>query len=157
MTGDIVTGDVVRDAAVPDIVRALDLAAHPNGGWFKETWHSDLEFSPEGYAGPRRTASAIYYLLGPGEKSAWHLVRSDEIWLWHTGGPLTLRLGGIGERPDEIATVHFLLGADLTAGQRPQVVVPGGVWQSAEPAGAEPALVSCVVSPGFDVADFRTH
>jgi predicted cupin superfamily sugar epimerase len=84
-------------------------------------------------------------------------VASDEIWLWHSGGPLTLRLGGIGERPDEMAVVHFTLGADLAAGQQPQVVVPGGVWQSAKPAGAEPALVSCLVSPGFDAADFRVY
>jgi predicted cupin superfamily sugar epimerase len=83
------------------------------------------------------------------------VVRSDEIWLWHAGGPLSLRLGGIGEVPDKLGTVEFTLGTDVAAHQRPQVVVPGGVWQSAEPAGAEPVLVSCIVSPGFDFADFR--
>jgi predicted cupin superfamily sugar epimerase len=83
------------------------------------------------------------------------MVRSDEIWLWHAGGPLVLRLGGIGEVPDEIAAVQFTLGAELGAGQRPQVVVPGRVWQSAEPAGPEPVLVSCIVAPGFDFEDFR--
>jgi uncharacterized protein len=140
---------------IPEFARDLHLVPHPEGGWYKETWRSDISFSPEGYPGPRRAASAIYFLLNPGERSRWHVVRSDEIWLWHAGGPLSLRLGGIGEVPDKLGTVEFTLGADVAAHQRPQVVVPGGVWQSAEPAGAEAVLVSCVVSPGFDFADFR--
>jgi uncharacterized protein len=140
---------------IPEFARDLHLAPHPEGGWYKETWRSDISFSPEGYPGPRRAASAIYFLLNPGERSRWHVVRSDEIWLWHAGGPLSLRLGGIGEVPDELGAVEFTLGTDFAAHQRAQVVVPGGVWQSAEPAGAEPVLVSCVVSPGFDFADFR--
>jgi predicted cupin superfamily sugar epimerase len=137
------------------IAQDLGLRPHPEGGWFTETWRSDVSFSPEGYPGPRRAATAIYFLLHPGERSRWHVVRSDEIWLWHTGGTLALRLGGIGDQPDEIAAVEFTMGPDIPGGHRPQVVVPGGVWQSAEPLGAEPVLVSCVVSPGFDFADFR--
>jgi predicted cupin superfamily sugar epimerase len=153
---EAVAVEAVAPALVtPDIVRALDLAPHPEGGWFKETWRSDVSFSPDGYSGPRQSASGIYFLLNPGERSRWHMVRSDEIWLWHMGGPLTLRLGGIGETPDELAAVHFTLGADLIADQHPQVVVPGGVWQSAEPAGAGPVLVTCIVSPGFDFTDFQ--
>jgi predicted cupin superfamily sugar epimerase len=71
-------------------------------------------------------------------------VRSAEIWLWHSGGPLTLEYG------DQTAT----LGPDVRAGQQPQVVIPAGAWQAARPAGDEAVLVSCVVSPGFDFADF---
>ena len=140
---------------IPEFARDLHLVPHPEGGWYKETWRSDISFSPEGYPGPRRAASAIYFLLNPGERSRWHVVRSDEIWLWHAGGPLSLRLGGIGEVPDKLGAVEFTLGTDFSAHQRAQVVVPGGVWQSAEPAAGEPVLVSCVVSPGFDFADFR--
>ena len=92
---------------------------------------------------------AIYFLLCPGERSAWHVVRSDELWLWHAGGPLTLRLGGSGAAPDEGAAIT--LGGDVADGQQPQAMVPGGTWQSALPAGRAPALVSCVVSPGFDL------
>ena len=115
-----------------------------------------MTLRPEGYGGERVAATAIYFLLKPGEESRWHVVRSDELWLWHQGGPLSLRLGGAAaDAPDLVAAVDFTLGGDVAAGQRPQVVVPGGVWQSARPAGAEPALVSCVVSPGFDFADFR--
>ena len=129
------------------------MAPHPEGGWYSETWRSAVSFSPAGYDGPRAAATAIYFLLHPGEVSAWHVVRSDELWFWHSGGPLELRLGGSGEQPDE--GVPVLLGAGLAAGQRPQVLVPAGVWQTAIPAGDQPALVSCVVAPGFEYADWR--
>ncbi|BCB87833.1 cupin domain-containing protein [Phytohabitans suffuscus] len=137
----------------PPLAERLDLAPHPEGGWFRETWRSEHAFEPVGYAGPRRAATAIYFLLHPGERSRWHVVRSDELWLWHTGGPLNLRLGGSAEAPAERETA--ILGNDIAAGQRPQVLVPGGVWQAAAPAGDQPVLVSCVVAPGFDFADFR--
>jgi predicted cupin superfamily sugar epimerase len=138
----------------PLLAEHLDLARHPEGGWFRETWRSEVSFTPAGYDGPRAAATAIYFLLNPGERSRWHVVRSDELWLWHSGGPLTLRLGGAAETPDELAAVAFTLGPDVVAGHRPQVLVPGGVWQAAAPASGEPVLVSCVVSPGFDFADF---
>jgi len=141
----------VRDR--PPLAEALELSAHPEGGWYRETWRAPVELTPAGYPGRRASATAIYFALHPGEHSAWHVVRSDELWLWHAGGPLALRLGGSGDRP--ALTDTLVLGADLGAGQRPQACVPGGVWQSAEPLGTEPVLVSCVVSPGFDYADFR--
>ncbi|MCM6772869.1 cupin domain-containing protein [Nocardia sp. CDC159] len=129
----------------PRLAAALDLRPHPEGGWYRETWRSPVEFEPEGYSGPRSAATAIYFLLLPGEKSAPHTVRSDELWLWHRGGPLALNIGG-----EEI-----ILGPDVEHGQLLQAVVPGGVSQWAHPAGAEYVLVSCIVSPGFDFADFR--
>jgi uncharacterized protein len=132
------------------LAEQLGLRPHPEGGWYRETWRSPVVFTPDGYPGQRCAATAIYFLLNPGEESRWHTVRSDELWLWHRGGPLTLRL-----RPGGAEPVTVTLGPDVEAGQRPQVVVPGGVWQSAEPAGTEPVLVSCVVAPGFDFADFR--
>lgn len=150
-------------ASRPLLAEQLDLAPHPEGGWFRETWRCPVSFHPDGYGGPRSASTAIYYLLCPGEQSRWHVVRSDELWLWHAGGPLELRLGGRGQTPaadratpsDEAGAVT--LGSAIAAGQRPQVLVPGGVWQSAVPAGTSPVLVSCVVAPGFDFADFRLH
>jgi uncharacterized protein len=133
----------------PPLAQRLDLAPHPEGGWFRQTWRCAVTFSPAGYPGPRSAATAIYFALHPGEESRWHVVRSDELWFWHSGGPLELRLGGDGAEPGEPRPV--LLHPD---GQ-PQVLVPGGVWQSAVPAGGEPVLVSCVVAPGFDYDDFR--
>lgn len=133
---------------------ALDLLPHPEGGWFRPTWTAPVSLTPAGYGGVRATATGIYFLLGPGEASRWHVVRSDEMWLWHRGGPLRLLLGGDGDVPDARPAVHTL-GPDLAAGQVPQLVVPAGTWQAARPAGDAEALVSCVVSPGFDFADFR--
>src|SRR5437764_7227387 len=133
----------------------LDLLPHPEGGWYRETWRSPVSLWPKGYGGQRSAASAIYFLLQPGEQSRWHVVRSDELWLWHGGGPLVLHLGGAGGEPAAGSAV--VLGGDLTAGQQPQAVVSGGVWQRAVPAGGAPVLVSCVVAPGFDFADFRLH
>ncbi|WP_255511318.1 MULTISPECIES: cupin domain-containing protein [Kribbella] len=93
-------------------------------------------------AGPaRRRSTSCWY---QGEEPRSHRVRSAEIWLWHSGGPLTLQYDGI----------TVTLGPDVAAGQQPQVVVPPGAWQSARPAGGQAVLVSCVGSPGFDFADF---
>jgi hypothetical protein len=138
----------------PTLAELLDLAPHPEGGWYRETWRAPVDVRPEGYGGVRATGTGIYFLLAPGEESAWHVVRSDEVWLWHRGGPLRLRLGGDGPGPVEPAT-EIVLGPDVEAGQHPQVVVPGNVWQAACPGGDEAVLVSCIVSPGFDFADFR--
>jgi uncharacterized protein len=137
----------------PILAQQLDLSPHPEGGWYRQTWRAPASFVPDGYPGPRDAATAIYFALHAGEESRWHVVRSDELWLWHSGGPLELRLGGHSEMPVAVETV--VLGADLAAGQRPQALVPGGVWQYAVPQTDAPALVTCVVSPGFDFADFR--
>jgi len=137
----------------PPLAESLDLAPHPEGGWYRETWRSPVTVAPAGYPGPRVAATAIYFLLHPGEESRWHTVRSDELWLWHRSGPLVLRTGGTGERPG--AVLEAVLGPQVEAGHQPQVLVPGGVWQSAAPAGEEPVLVSCVVAPGFEMADFH--
>ncbi|MBA4860774.1 cupin domain-containing protein [Streptomyces sp. PSKA54] len=138
----------------PPLAEQLNLEPHPEGGWFTETWTARHMFRPDGYPGTRPAATAIYFLLCPGEESRWHTVRSDELWLWHRGGPLDLFLGGDGAEPgSEPGMVR--VGPGIEQGERPQVLVPGGVWQSARPAGDEPVLVSCIVAPGFDYADFR--
>ncbi len=141
---------------VPEWVSQLDLAPHPEGGWFRETWRSELSIGesvlPADYTGPRSAGTAILFVLMPGQQSAWHTVRSAELWLFHRGGPLLLEVGA----EQDGATTH-LLGGDITAGERPQVVVPPGHWQRAKPRDDEPCLVSCVVVPGFDFADFTMH
>jgi predicted cupin superfamily sugar epimerase len=137
------------------LAEALDLAAHPEGGWFRETWRSDVRIpfaALPGHPGGRAAGTAIYYLLGPAEESAWHRVRSAELWFWHRGGPLRLRLGGAGDSPGD--PVEHTLGPRVEAGERPQLLVPPGVWQTARPATGVEVLVSCVVVPGFDFADF---
>ncbi|WP_406331510.1 cupin domain-containing protein [Streptomyces sp. NBC_00203] len=141
-------------SGIPATATALGMRPHPEGGWFVETWRAEQTFRPDGYPGPRAAATGIYFLLAPGDTSAWHTVRSEELWLWHRGGPLELVLGGDGDRPDPEPTV-VRLGPAVEDGERPQALVPGGVWQAARPATDQEVLVSCVVAPGFDYEDFR--
>jgi predicted cupin superfamily sugar epimerase len=118
----------------PDqLIAVLGLQPHPEGGWFAETWRE-----PAG--------TAIYYLLRAGERSEWHRVRgATEIWHFYAGDPLALDLRPGGAR---------VLGPDVAAGQRPLVVVPAEVWQSAEPLGAW-TLVGCTVCPAFEFDRFE--
>lgn len=138
---------------LPDWAQRLDLSPHPEGGWYRETWRSDVTVPqsalPSDYTGPRSAGTAILFLLMPGQQSAWHTVRSAELWLHHRGSPLLLETG-----PDRSGAATQLLGPDITGGERPQFVVPPGHWQRARPRDDEPSLVSCVVVPGFDFADF---
>ncbi|KAG0350264.1 RmlC-like cupin domain-containing protein [Gamsiella multidivaricata] len=137
----------------PPLAVTLNLAPHPEGGWFRETWTASQKLHPKGYSGTRATASAIYFVLAPNEKSKWHIVRSDELWLWHRGDPLELLLGGSNEQPDINPSI-IRLGPSLEDGEVPQAIVPGGVWQAAQSVGGE-TLVSCVVTPAFAQEDFH--
>ena len=138
----------------PATASALRLAAHPEGGWFRRTYTSPLPVSTDG--GERPAVTLIHYLLAPGEESAWHVVSSDEMWLWHGPGALELRLGGAGEQPGGPGEIESVtLGPDVAAGHVQQLLVPAGVWQSAVLVGDAEALMSCMVSPGFDFADWR--
>lgn len=131
----------------PALAVRYDLAPHPEGGWYRQTW-----VSPDGVTladgRVRPTATLIYFLLPAGDSSAWHRVRSDEIWLAHTG-VVTVELGGAGPVPDPAAGSFLRVAPD-----EPQGLVPAGVWQRTLPADSD-ALVSCLVSPGFDFADFE--
>lgn len=120
------------------IITALRLSPHPEGGWYRETWRAAAA------PGERPAGTAIYYLLEAGQRSHWHRVDADEIWHFHAGGPLELRIAQDAAGP---AQAH-ILGPDLSAGQRPQLIVSAHHWQSARPLG-DWVLVGCTVSPGF--------
>jgi hypothetical protein len=122
------------------------------GGFFVGTWRSAQATAPAGFPRERALASAIYFLLARGQQSAWHRLRADELWFWHRGAPVTVLFGGDGAEPGPAAEAR--LGPDLEAGQRPQLLIPAGQWQSTRPV-TEDTLVSCVVSPGFEYADFE--
>lgn len=124
------------------LIETLNLAPHPEGGWFVETWRHD--------AGPgaRAAGTAIYFLLERGQRSRWHRVDSTEIWHHYAGSPLRLSIAA----DDRVS--HLELGADLSAGQRPQAIVPPRAWQAAESLG-DWTLVGCTVSPGFEFAGFE--
>jgi len=135
----------------PATAALLGLEPHAEGGWFRRMWTGG--YAVETPAGERPAATCIHYLLTPGEESAWHVVTSDEVWLWHGPGKLALSLGGSGESPELEYTV--VLGSDLAAGEKLQYTVPAGAWQAARLAGDEEVVVSCVVSPGFSFVDWR--
>ena len=129
----------------PSLAETLGLEPHPEGGWYRQTWASPVSVTlADGRVRP--TATLIYFLLPAGESSAWHRVASDELWLAHAGS-VTLELGGAGPEPADVVR------ASVDAGT-PQALVPAGTWQRTLPAEAD-ALVSCLVSPGFDFADFE--
>ncbi len=125
-----------------DIISTLQLERHPEGGWYRQTWQAT--------DGPRPSGTCIYFALGADEHSHWHRVDADEIWHHYAGAPLVLSMSGTAQGP---ATDH-LLGPDLAAGARPQLVVPAGWWQSARSTG-EWSLMGCSVSPGFRFDGFE--
>lgn len=138
----------------PATARRLGLAPHPEGGWFRRTWTGTRPVATSG--GVRPAATCIHYLLVPGETSEWHVVTSDEIWMWHGPGTLDIVLGGESAQPAASADLtRFTLGPDPEAGHVAQVIVPGGTWQSAHLTSDDEVLLSCIVSPGFDFADWR--
>jgi predicted cupin superfamily sugar epimerase len=126
----------------PELIAALRLAPHPEGGWFRETWRG-----PE--VGGRACGTAILFLLAAGERSHWHRVDADEIWHYHAGAPLALRIAADAGGPAR-ATV---LGPPDAGAALPQRLVPAGHWQAAASLGAY-TLVSCTVSPGFRFEGF---
>ncbi|MEM8784846.1 MAG: cupin domain-containing protein [Pseudomonadota bacterium] len=126
-----------------DLIDRLGLKPHPEGGHFRET------FRDTNTVDGRSVGTAIYYLLQVGEVSHWHRVDAAEIWHYYAGAPLALTLS-----PDGHDAAAYRLGSALEARQQPQVVVPPGVWQTAESLG-EWTLVGCTVAPGFEFAGFE--
>ena len=119
------------------LIGTLGLQPHPEGGWYRETFRDDA-------------STVIYYLLEAGQVSAWHRVRNAvEVWHHYVGGPLKLSLAA----PDGPAR-SLVLGPDVIAGQSPQLIVPKGWWQAAEPLGAW-TLAGCTVAPAFEFASFE--
>jgi predicted cupin superfamily sugar epimerase len=129
-----------------EVVRLLGLTAHPEGGFYRETFRAPAASA----SGAERAAStAIYFLLPEGTVSAWHRVDADEVWHHYAGAPLELILAAEGGERSSVR-----LGKNLAAGERPQAVVPAGVWQMARPLGGW-TLTGCTVAPAFEFAGFE--
>lgn len=124
------------------LIAALELQPHPEGGWYRQTWVGPM-------VDGRASGTAILFLLMAGERSHWHRVDADEIWLWHAGAPLVLSLAASDQGPAE----DRVLGPEVFDGQSPQIVVPAHHWQAAQSLGGW-TLVSCTVSPGFRFEGF---
>jgi len=125
------------------LIASLDLAPHPEGGWYRRTWVA------KAMDGDRPGGSAIYYLLLEGDVSAPHRIDATELWHFYTGDPLELTQERPGGRRDVA-----ILGPDVAAGHEPQVVVEAGVWQSARPLGRY-SLVGATVTPAFSFEGFE--
>ena len=131
------------------LIEQLGLSAHPEGGWYRETWRS----TGEDHSG-RAGGTAIIFLLKAAERSHWHRVDAEEMWIWQGGDPLVLDIARGDDGPVESLT----LGSDIGAKQRLQGLVPAGAWQAARPekdGSAGYCLVSCIVVPGFQFSGFE--
>jgi len=128
-----------------DIITKLNLSQHPEGGWYRETWRAPAD------SGQRPSSTVILFLLTYGERSHWHAVDADEIWIWQSGDPLCLHVAANDSSP----LTTSILGGDF-ATQELQAVVSAGQWQAAEslPGAHGYTLVSCIDAPGFDFGGF---
>jgi len=120
-----------------EIIKTLDLAPHPEGGYYRQTWVDETRAD-------RAHGTCIYFLLKAGKPSHWHRVDAVEIWHYYAGAPLILKLAQTEDGPRQ----DRLLGPDIMVGERPQGIVPTDWWQAAETTGNW-TLVGCTVSPGF--------
>ena len=137
---------------VDEIKQRLGLIPHPEGGHYIQTYKSAEQVSLGRYSGPRSTGTAIYYLLEPGTFSELHRLQSDEIFHFYLGDPIEM----LQLRPDGSSNI-VRIGANLDAGQSPQVIVPKHVWQGSRlVAGGRFALLGCTVSPGFEFEDYES-
>jgi len=120
------------------IIAQLGLAPHPEGGWYRETWVAGA------LPGERPAGTAILFLLKAAQESHWHRVDATEIWHFHAGAPLALRIAASDAGPADT----LRLGGNVLEGDMPQGIVPAGYWQAARTLG-DWTLVGCTVSPGF--------
>jgi len=137
------------------LVEALNLQPHPEGGFFRELYRSaetiPAALLPSDYKGDRSVSTAIYFLLPGTMFSAFHRLRSDEIWHFYLGDTIVLHLLHPEGRHEIIR-----VGQDLMHGEQCQVLIPAGAWFAAKVARVEGwALIGCTVAPGFDFADFE--
>ncbi|WP_411031207.1 cupin domain-containing protein [Spongiimicrobium sp. 3-5] len=140
---------------VTQLVKTLNLQPHPEGGYFRETYRSIGEISPDNlaanYGGKRNYTTAIYFLLTSDTFSAFHKIKQDEIWHFHKGSPIELHMISPKGEHTEIT-----IGLDIDNNEKPQFVVPGGYWFAAKTINKTSySLVGCTVSPGFDFEDFE--
>jgi uncharacterized protein len=136
------------------LIEKLALLPHPEGGWYRECYRSLEEISepalPSRFSKAHSISTSIYYLLQNYDFSAFHRIKSDEIWHFYLGSPVKLYV-----LKDGILEL-MLLGDNVDVGHVFQAVVPHGCWFAAEVSVPESfALLGCTVSPGFDFSDFE--
>ncbi len=145
----------MEDVTANNIIELYGLKAHPEGGYYRETYRSSEWISekalPDRFSGRRNLSTAIYFLLPEGSKSCFHRLKADEVWHFYLGGPMTLVIIHPKGTLEEV-----ILGHDILKGQELQYIVPAGCWFAAYPnPGTLWSLVGCTTAPGFDFSDFE--
>ena len=140
---------------IKQLVKSLALLPHPEGGFYKEVYRSNQviaqEVLPDDFSGDRSYCTSIYFVLTSDNFSAFHRIKQDEIWHFYGGSCLSVHVIDASG-----AYTEHKLGMNLTQGERPQLVVPGGCWfASSVPAKNSYAFVGCTVAPGFEFDDFE--
>ncbi|MGI0037434.1 MAG: cupin domain-containing protein [Nitrososphaera sp.] len=128
-------------------IAKLNLKKHPEGGYFRETYRSEQAVRMPGYDGARSLSSAIYYLLAKHQLSAFHKIKSDEIWHHYAGGVLSLQIIKDGRLSS--------LNLGRAGSGTPQILIEKGCWMAASISSGLYCLVGCTVSPGFDFRDWE--
>lgn len=129
-------------------VKKLGLKKHPEGGYFRETFRSRIQISAPGFSGDRSASTAIYYLLESGQFSAFHRIKSDELWHLYAGSSLVIHVIDGGKMST------LTLGKEK--GQEPQAAVKAGCWFAASVARPQSySLAGCTVAPGFEFVDWE--
>jgi len=134
-------------------IENLKMFPHPEGGYFKEVYRSSESVSqnalPKRFTGDRSFSTSIYFLLEIGQQSAFHRIKSDELWHFYDGAPITIL-----EIDDNGNLIEHKLGLDFEVGCLPQIIIKAKSWFAAYSTG-DYTLVGCTVSPGFDFEDFE--
>jgi predicted cupin superfamily sugar epimerase len=131
---------------INELITRFDMQAHPEGGYYSEEYRSEITLPGL----ERQLMTSIYFLLPSGDVSHFHRIKSDELWFFHEGSPLTVHT------LDERGHTENLVGLDLKAGQTPQLLVPANtIFGSSVNDADSYSFVSCVVAPGFDFRDFE--
>jgi len=131
---------------IDELIERFNLEAHPEGGYYSEEYRSEITLPNL----ERQLMTSIYFLLPSGHVSHFHRIKSDELWFFHEGSPLTVHT------LDENGHTEHLVGLNFTTGETPQLLVPSEtIFGSSVNDENSYSFVSCVVAPGFDFRDFE--
>lgn len=138
---------LLNSTATSRLAKKLGLEKHPEGGYFRQTYRSETTIDIEGYEGSRSIATAIYYMLAGDDFSAFHRIKSDEIWHYYAGGTVTLYAI---DKDGRLSKTKIGRKGEF------QVVIKAGTWFAAAlDSNRSYCLLGCTVSPGFDYRDWE--
>ena len=118
-----------------EIRTLLELEPNATCGFVRLTFVSKAAIAAGGLSAPfadgRPLGSALYFMVTPEAPVRLHRIRNDQLYHYYLGDPLEvflLRADGTSER--------VVVGPDLRAGQRVQLLIPGNTFHTARLIGA---------------------